>query len=81
MSNSINKTWHEKHRMKMPTTLEERTKWHEAHLKNCGCRKDLPKTIIVALKSQGKRVCNRGHIHKGSGPCFVCWPGGEKKKI
>jgi len=79
MSNNINKAWHEKHKMTMPSTLEQRIKWHEAHLKHCACRKDLPKTIIAGLKAEGKKVCSRGHIYKGSGPCFVCWPNGRKK--
>lgn len=40
----------------MPTTLAQRVKWHLAHRQHCACRKDLPKTIVAALKSQGRKV-------------------------
>ncbi len=56
----------------MPTTLPERVAWHEAHSKHCNCRKDLPKTIVAALKKQGKKVCSRGHVYNGTGSCSVC---------
>ncbi len=75
----INKTWHDKHKMPMPSTLAQRVKWHEAHLKHCGCRKDIPPTIVAELKKQGKKVCSRGHVFKGPGKCPVCWPGGKTK--
>lgn len=78
MKNTLNKIWHEKHKMAMPTTLDERVKWHEQHLKHCGCRKDLPKTIVAALKAQGKKVCSRNHIYTSKGFCSICWPNGVK---
>jgi hypothetical protein len=78
MKNAINKQWHETHRLGMPTTLQQRVQWHEQHLKHCGCRKDLPKTIVAALKAQGKKVCSRGHIFSGAGSCPICWPGKSK---
>jgi hypothetical protein len=78
MKKGINKSWHEKHKLVMPSTLEQRVKWHEAHLKHCGCRKDLPPMIIAALKTQGKKICSRNHIYTGSGACPVCWPGRKK---
>jgi len=80
MSSKINPAWHEKHRMPMPSTLAQRVKWHEMHLKQCGCRKNLPKTIVAALKKEGKKVCSRGHVYTGGGTCPVCWPGGKKKR-
>lgn len=75
MKESINRVWHEKHKMAMPSTLQQRVKWHEQHLKHCGCRKDLPKTIVAALKAQGRKVCSRNHVYSGHGPCPICWPG------
>lgn len=59
----------------MPSTLEERVQWHEEHLKNCGCRKNLPPTIIAALQAQGKKICNRNHTYTGNSPCPICWLG------
>jgi hypothetical protein len=53
---AINKAWHLKHKLKMPSTLQERVKWHEQHMKHCDCRKDLPKTIVAVLEAQGKKV-------------------------
>ncbi len=71
----MNTSWHEKHRLKMPSTLSERVRWHEQHSRHCSCRTDLPKTIVAALKKQGKKICSRGHVFSGAGPCPVCWPG------
>jgi hypothetical protein len=35
---SINKKWHEQHKMPKTPTLEQRIRWHLAHEKNCTCR-------------------------------------------
>ncbi len=72
MKKAFNKNWHEKHKLQMPSTLQERVKWYEAHLKNCSCRKDVPPTIAVELKKQGKKVCSQGHLYRGSGSCPTC---------
>ncbi len=71
----INVEWHKKNKMKMPSTLTERVKWHEEHLKHCQCRKDVPPTILKELNKQGKEVCPRGHIYKADRPCPICQPG------
>lgn len=42
--------------MKMPTTLAKRVKWHEEHLKNCACRKDVPPTILEEFKKLGIKI-------------------------
>ena len=52
----INAKWHAAHRMPMPTTLDQRVAWHIAHARHCGCRPDLPPTIVAELKRRGLRV-------------------------
>ena len=52
----INAKWHAAHRMPMPSTLEQRVAWHVAHARHCGCRSDLPPTIVAELKRRGLRV-------------------------
>ncbi len=56
MANKINAEWHKKNKMKMPTTLAKRVKWHEEHLKNCACRKDVPPTILKEFKKLGIKI-------------------------
>lgn len=37
---------------------------------------------VKELTAQVKKIfkiCSRGHLYKGSGPCPVCWPGRLKK--
>lgn len=34
----INKEWHAKNPMPKHPTFLEKTEWHLAHVKNCGCR-------------------------------------------
>jgi hypothetical protein len=41
----INARWHKKNKMPKNATLQERINWHKAHLKHCGCRKDVPETL------------------------------------
>ena len=40
---SMNKEWHEKHKMPGNANLEQRIAWHIAHSKHCGCREMPPK--------------------------------------
>jgi hypothetical protein len=35
---SLNREWHEVHRMPPDATLEQRIAWHRAHAAACGCR-------------------------------------------
>lgn len=37
------------------------------------------KQQLQQLAAKGKKVCSRGHVYSGSGPCPVCWPGRLKK--
>jgi len=45
----INEAWHKKHRMPKNPTAGQRVKWHKAHLKYCGCRKDIPASLKKAM--------------------------------
>lgn len=45
----INKTWHAKNKMPKNPSIEERTKWHKAHAKNCTCR-PIPEKLMVEIK-------------------------------
>ena len=49
----INAAWHKAHRMPKNATIDQRVQWHLEHLKACGCRKDLPKTVAAELKRRG----------------------------
>jgi len=52
-------------------------------MKHCACRTDLPPTILVEFKKQGKKVCSRGHVFSKSSDCPVCpvcWSGYYRDK-
>ena len=49
----INAAWHNANIMPKNATLDQRVDWHLAHLTSCGCRTDLPDTIIKELKRRG----------------------------
>ena len=53
--NKINAEWHSKNKMPKNPTLEQRIAWHKEHLKYCGCRKDVPKSIAKYLKEVKKQ--------------------------
>lgn len=46
----INKEWHEKNKMPKSATFEQRVKWHLEHLKNCSCRREIPKKLAGEMK-------------------------------
>lgn len=50
---SINKTWHEAHRMPKNATLEERIEWHLEHATKCGCGPIPPKLLAEIEKRKG----------------------------
>jgi len=56
MIRKINATWHKANRMPMRSSLDQRVTWHLAHLAACGCRADLPPTIVAELKRRGTKV-------------------------
>jgi hypothetical protein len=52
MTRTINKAWHEKHRMPKNASLEEKIEWHTGHAKHCNCRDS--KTHLLKLKALSK---------------------------
>jgi hypothetical protein len=52
---AINATWHAKHPMPKPATLDQRVKWHVAHAKACGCR-PIARTVVDELKRRKRRA-------------------------
>jgi hypothetical protein len=53
MTSKINATWHKANRMPARATLDQRVAWHLAHSKACGCRSDLPASIVAELERRG----------------------------
>ena len=48
----INKEWHDKNKMPLNPTFEQRVKWHLAHQKNCSCR-PIAKKLAEEMKKRG----------------------------
>lgn len=46
---SINREWHQKHKMPKNPSEEEKIKWHIEHAKHCGCR-TMPAWIHQKIK-------------------------------
>jgi len=51
----INATWHRGHPMPRNATLDQRVRWHLAHVRACGCR-EIPATVRAELKKRGIAV-------------------------
>jgi len=66
----INAAWHSANRMPKNATIDQRIEWHLAHRKACGCRKDLPATIIKELKRRGLPVPATRHSLAASSRSF-----------
>jgi hypothetical protein len=52
---TVNARWHVRHPMPRNATLDQRVKWHLAHVVMCGCR-EIPKTVIAELRARGIRI-------------------------
>ncbi len=62
----INSEWHKNNRMPKNATIDQRVKWHVAHIKACGCRDDIPQSVIRELKARGEKIPTR-RGREGSG--------------
>jgi hypothetical protein len=51
--NKINAEWHNANRMPKNPTEDQRLEWHLEHLKHCGCRTDLPKSVLKTMEERG----------------------------
>ncbi|HEY1861010.1 MAG TPA: hypothetical protein VGG61_11680 [Gemmataceae bacterium] len=49
---TLNKAWHEKHRMPANATGEQRMQWHLARRKHCCCR-PIPAKLAEAMRAKG----------------------------
>jgi hypothetical protein len=57
---AINAAWHKANRMPKNATLDQRVAWHEAHLRECGCRKDLPPAVAAEIARLARLDPRRG---------------------
>jgi adenine deaminase len=53
--NTINKQWHEAHRMPANATTEQRIAWHVEHAKACGCR-PIPPKLAQIIKDRAQSL-------------------------
>ena len=52
---TLNREWHEAHKMPRNATLEQRLDWHLMHAANCDCR-EMPTAIKRELEARGLTV-------------------------
>lgn len=48
---TINKEWHQIHKMPLKATLEQRIEWHLEHHKNCLCM-PIPEKLLTEMKNR-----------------------------
>jgi cell fate (sporulation/competence/biofilm development) regulator YlbF (YheA/YmcA/DUF963 family) len=48
----LNRDWHQKNKMLVNATMEQRLQWHLEHVKNCVCR-PIPEKIAEEMKKRG----------------------------
>jgi hypothetical protein len=58
---TINREWHQKHKMPPHATLAQRIDWHIQHSKVCHCR-EMPESINEAIRKQGRSVNHKKKI-------------------
>ncbi|MBS3060982.1 MAG: hypothetical protein J4215_00190 [Candidatus Diapherotrites archaeon] len=48
---SVNKEWHQSHRMPSNPSLDQRMAWHQEHVQNCSCA-PIPEKLKQEIKNQ-----------------------------
>ena len=49
-SADVNADWHRQHKLGKHASLDDRVRWHLAHLEACDCRRDLPASVVTELR-------------------------------
>jgi hypothetical protein len=49
---TLNRQWHEQHRMPPRPSAEQRIAWHLAHAGQCGCR-PIPAGVLALMRARG----------------------------
>ncbi len=62
----INAEWHKANLMPKNPSEDQRLEWHLAHLENCQCRTDLPKSVLVTMEKRGIPVPEIARKHMKS---------------
>jgi len=52
---SINREWHEAHRMPKNPSCDQRGEWHSAHAFECGCRAPSAAEALLIAEHRAKR--------------------------
>ena len=53
VKSKINAAWHKQNRMPENATIDQCIEWHLEHIKNCGCRNDIPEKLKQEMKRRG----------------------------
>ena len=51
----LNVEWHKNNKMPKNPPIDERIKWHLAHVKNCGCR-PIEGKILEEINKRGMKI-------------------------
>lgn len=49
---TLNEAWHRAHPMPKHPTMDERIRWHQEHVKECGCR-PIPESVSEEMTRRG----------------------------
>lgn len=58
----INADWHHAHVLGKNAPMDKRIAWHEEHLRECGCRKELPVGVAKAIAEREAAAAASGGV-------------------